>query len=119
MLADRRYCYPLTITDFARRYLLTCEGLATTKEPYAFTVFERVGVNQVSDSIWLVSFMHYDLAHDSRKRHSTGGRLPNMGRSDAEARPRSAWGGRLMDFRCVEFVEELLFGEWRRTPLAR
>ena len=41
MLADRRYCYPLTITDFASRYLLTCEALATTKEIYAFTVFER------------------------------------------------------------------------------
>ncbi len=41
MLADRRYCYPLTISDFASRYLLTCEGLATTKEKYAFTVFER------------------------------------------------------------------------------
>ena len=26
---------------------------------------------------------------------------------------------RLMDFRCGEFVEELLFGEWRRTPLPR
>ena len=26
---------------------------------------------------------------------------------------------RLMDFRCVEFVEELLFGEWRRYPLPR
>jgi putative transposase len=42
MLADRRYCYPLTITDFASRYLLACEALATTKEIYAFTVFERV-----------------------------------------------------------------------------
>ena len=41
MLADRRYCYPLTITDFASRYLLSCEALATTKEKYAFTVFER------------------------------------------------------------------------------
>ena len=27
MLADRRYCYPLTITDFASRYLLSCEAL--------------------------------------------------------------------------------------------
>ncbi len=27
MLADRRYCYPLTITDFASRYLLCCEAL--------------------------------------------------------------------------------------------
>ena len=42
MLADRRYCYPLTITDFASRYLLTCEALSTTQEVYAFTVFERV-----------------------------------------------------------------------------
>jgi len=41
MLADRRYCYPLTISDFASRYLLTCEALSTTQEIYAFTVFER------------------------------------------------------------------------------
>jgi putative transposase len=41
MLADRRYCYPLTITDFASRYLLCCDALASTKEAYAFTVFER------------------------------------------------------------------------------
>jgi len=42
MLADRRYCYPLTLSDFASRYLLSCEALASTKETYAFTVFERV-----------------------------------------------------------------------------
>ncbi len=42
MLADKRYCYPLTITDFASRYLLACEALHTTKEAYAFTVFESV-----------------------------------------------------------------------------
>src|SRR6266568_2762752 len=42
ILADRRYCYPLTITDFASCYLLSCEALSTTKEAYAFTVFERV-----------------------------------------------------------------------------
>lgn len=41
LLGDRRYCYPLTITDFASRYLLTCEALATTQETFAFTVFER------------------------------------------------------------------------------
>ncbi len=28
-------------------------------------------------------------------------------------------GARLMDFKCVEFVEELLYGEFRRTPLPR
>jgi len=40
-LGNRQYCYPLTITDFASRYLLTCEALSTTQEPFAFTVFER------------------------------------------------------------------------------
>ena len=40
MLADRRYCYPLTITDFASRYLLRCEALSTTQTRFAFTVFE-------------------------------------------------------------------------------
>src|SRR5256712_13839751 len=42
MPADRRYCYPLTISYFPSRYLLSCEALSTTKEAYAFTVFERV-----------------------------------------------------------------------------
>jgi hypothetical protein len=42
MLADRRYCYPFTISDFASRCLLSCEVLSSTKETYAFTVFERV-----------------------------------------------------------------------------
>jgi putative transposase len=41
MLADQRYCYPLTITDFTSRYLLCCDALGTTKEMFAFTVFER------------------------------------------------------------------------------
>jgi putative transposase len=41
LLGNRRYCYPLTITDFASRYLLTCEALSTTQERFAFTVFER------------------------------------------------------------------------------
>jgi len=41
MLADRRYCYPLTLSDFASRYLLCCEALHSTKEQYAFAVFER------------------------------------------------------------------------------
>jgi putative transposase len=40
MLADRRYCYPLTITDYASRYLIACEALQSTKEATAFPVFE-------------------------------------------------------------------------------
>jgi putative transposase len=41
MLADQRYCYPLTVTDFASRYLICCDALATTRQEYAFSVFER------------------------------------------------------------------------------
>src|SRR5207249_3702140 len=41
LLGNRQYCYPLTITDFASRYLLTCEALSSTQEKFAFTVCER------------------------------------------------------------------------------
>ena len=41
MLADQRYCYPLTITDFASRYLISCEALSSTREHTAFNVFAR------------------------------------------------------------------------------
>lgn len=41
MLANRQYCYPLTITDFASRFLLTCEGLKNNSEVFAFSIFEQ------------------------------------------------------------------------------
>ena len=41
MLTDKRYCYPLTITDFASRYLITCEALSSTCEAFAFNGFQR------------------------------------------------------------------------------
>ena len=130
VLADRRYCYPLTISDFASRYLIACDALSTTKDAYAFDDFiacfnnerphqaldmeypaelyapstrpyrglgelddpfhdktvtvthcgricfnrrkvnlssvfagQNVGIKEVSDRIWLVSFMQYDLGY--------------------------------------------------------
>jgi putative transposase len=42
MLGNRKYCYPLTITDYHSRFLLACEGLDSTRSPFAFAVFERV-----------------------------------------------------------------------------
>jgi putative transposase len=42
LLGNRKYCYPLTITDYRSRYLLACEGLESTREVFAFTIFERV-----------------------------------------------------------------------------
>ena len=41
-LGNRRYCYPLTISDFSSRYLLACEGMTSTKSDFAFAAFERV-----------------------------------------------------------------------------
>jgi putative transposase len=41
-LGNHHYCYPLTVTDHASRFLLTCEALSSTREDYAFTVFERL-----------------------------------------------------------------------------
>ncbi|NIP17156.1 MAG: IS481 family transposase [Xanthomonadales bacterium] len=40
-LGNKRYCYPLTISDYRSRYLLACEGLESTKSDFAFSVFER------------------------------------------------------------------------------
>jgi transposase InsO family protein len=42
MLADRRYCYPLTVTDHASRYLLLCEAMESNAEKPALTAFERL-----------------------------------------------------------------------------
>jgi len=42
LLGNRQYCYPLTVTDHASRFLLTCEALSSTREDYAFIVFERL-----------------------------------------------------------------------------
>ncbi len=41
MLADRRYCYPLTVSDHSSRYLLALEALGSVREEGAFPVFER------------------------------------------------------------------------------
>ena len=42
MLANRQYCYPLTVTDYRSRYLLACEGMTSTRSDFAFAAFERV-----------------------------------------------------------------------------
>jgi transposase InsO family protein len=41
-LGNGRYCYPLTVTDHAARFLLMCEALESTREDLAFTAFERL-----------------------------------------------------------------------------
>jgi transposase InsO family protein len=42
MLGDKRYCYPLTVTDHASRYLLLCEAMESNAQKPAFTAFEQL-----------------------------------------------------------------------------
>ena len=41
-LGNQRYCYPLTVTDHASRYLLLCEALDSVRENTAFEAFEHL-----------------------------------------------------------------------------
>lgn len=41
-LGNHLYCYPLTVTDHASRFLLMCEALESTREDTAITAFEQL-----------------------------------------------------------------------------
>lgn len=41
-LGNKRYCYPLTVSDYASRYLLLCESLESTCEQTALSAFDRL-----------------------------------------------------------------------------
>jgi len=41
MLGNKHYCYPLTITDYASRYLIACDALTSTREEFAFEAFTK------------------------------------------------------------------------------
>ncbi len=41
-LGNGQYCYPLTVTDHASRFLLLCEALESTREALAVTAFEQL-----------------------------------------------------------------------------
>jgi transposase InsO family protein len=45
-LGNGRYCFPLTVTDHASRYLLLCEALESTRENLAITAFETLSSGQ-------------------------------------------------------------------------
>ena len=63
-LGNRRYCYPLTISDYRSRYLLACEGLHSTKSELAFSVFEQ-------------AFRDFGLPHAIRTDNGTPFASPN------------------------------------------
>lgn len=42
MLGNRQYCYLLTVTDYASRYLICFKGLENTRKAQEITVFEKL-----------------------------------------------------------------------------
>jgi transposase InsO family protein len=45
-LGNGRYCYPLTVTDHASRYLLMCEAHESTRENPVIAAFERLFIER-------------------------------------------------------------------------
>jgi transposase InsO family protein len=45
-LGNGRYCYPLTVTDHASRFLLLCEALESTREDPTITAFEQLFIER-------------------------------------------------------------------------
>jgi len=41
-LANRQYCYPLTVTDHASRFILSCEALESVRQAGTILVFQRL-----------------------------------------------------------------------------
>lgn len=64
MLGDKRYCYPLTISDHRSRYLLCVEGLESVREDLAFPIFER-------------TFLEYGLPQAMRSDNGVPFAAPN------------------------------------------
>ncbi|MFH1493619.1 MAG: IS481 family transposase [Pseudomonadota bacterium] len=40
-MGNKNYCYPLTLSDFVSRFLISCEALSSTGENPCFSVFEQ------------------------------------------------------------------------------
>jgi len=40
-MGNNNYCYALTVSDFASRFILSCEALSSTKASLCFVVFEE------------------------------------------------------------------------------
>jgi hypothetical protein len=60
-LGNGHYCYPLTVTDHASRFLLLCEALESTREDTAITAFEQLFLERGLPAIRYISDPHWDF----------------------------------------------------------
>src|SRR5579883_3310893 len=70
MLADLGFCYPLSVIDYASRYLLLCDAIESNAEKNAYTAFERLfkersGDEHRTDSPWSSATERPPRAHAS------------------------------------------------------
>lgn len=76
-LGNRRYCYPLTLTDYRSRYLLACQALEATRENGAFPVFERAFKTYgLPAAIRFDQFL--EVYNNDRPHQSLGGAYPGQ-----------------------------------------
>jgi hypothetical protein len=93
-----------------------------------------VDVTNLGDSTWFdrAGNFHSDAMHVTERYTRTGSDVIAYDATIEDAktftRPwrmsmalyrRQEKNAQLLDFKCVEFVEELLYGQWRKQPLAR
>ena len=72
-LGNGEYCYPLTVTDHASRYLLLCEALDSTREDLTITAFEPL-------------FLERGLPAAIRSDHELGPQGRPVGANDSDFR---------------------------------
>ena len=70
-LGNREYCYPLTVTDQASRFILMCEALQSTREDGAFTAFQRLFAERgLPDAIRTDNVLRQEVWHSDRQQIS-------------------------------------------------
>lgn len=90
MLGNKRYCYPLTVTDHASRYLLLCEAMRSNQEQFAFTAFECLFKER-----GLPQAIRSDNGYEGQLAHCLAKAYPGCGtRRDRNANPGPDGDGR-------------------------
>jgi transposase len=87
-LGNGQYCYPLTVTDHASRFVLLCEALDSVREETAITAFE-----QLFRQRGLPGAMRSDNVLNAIGQFSWGNRAPRRAKHEAR-RPNSRYAQR-------------------------
>lgn len=94
-LGNGRYCYPLTVTDHASRFLPLCEAMESTREEPVVAAFERLfcerGLPFASPDGLFGSFRAVGLGAAARHRHRAHSPRPSPGKTAATSACTRPW----------------------------